>query len=157
MLLARVAGLRAARAGLRRGAAAAPFRSWSHLAVPKSGDAASRLAGRSSAAVAPSSLVFRPLRRGFLRWFNRQNIASLEAEASLHKHDAQMQLRLMRELVRTEPEAAVARFESNRCHAPLPRCLATSLHCCLSVAYVSYGSCGCLCDIPLVLVALTCV
>lgn len=33
---------------------------------------------------------------------------------NLHKHDAQMQVRLMRELVRTEPEAAVARFESNR-------------------------------------------
>ena len=32
----------------------------------------------------------------------------------MHKHDAQVQLRLMRELARTEPEAAVVRFESNR-------------------------------------------
>jgi ATP-dependent metalloprotease len=49
-----------------------------------------------------------------MRWFNRQNIQALEAEANLHTHDPQVQLRLMRELVRIEPEAAVARFESNR-------------------------------------------
>ena len=38
----------------------------------------------------------------------------LRAPQNLHKHDAQVQLRLMRELARTEPEAAVVRFESNR-------------------------------------------
>jgi len=49
-----------------------------------------------------------------VQWWNRQQLQALEAEANQQHHNPQVQARLMRELVRVDPEAAAARFESNR-------------------------------------------
>ena len=53
-------------------------------------------------------------RRSLMRWIHKQQRAPLEAEANLRHSDAHVQARLMREMNRFEPEAAVGRFESGR-------------------------------------------
>jgi ATP-dependent metalloprotease len=85
------------------------------VVAPSGGGGAAPLGWyRAARRAAGPATVVRQQRRTFIKWMHRQQRKGLEAEANLRESDPHIQMQLMRELNRSEPEVAVARFEAGR-------------------------------------------